>query len=201
MLLYELCKNIRVEVFIMKTGDTNESELMSRLASGEMEALAEIVDKYQSRVLSIAYRFLNDWTNAEDVSQETFLRIYRAAGSYKPQARFTTWLYRIVVNLCMDERRKQAKTPVSIEETAFLAPVDSESDSAERNETIELVKKAVSELPERQRLAVILHRYENLSYDEICEVTKWTKSAVESLLVRAYANLREKLGKMEKFPE
>ena len=201
MLLYELCKNIRIEVFMMKTGDTNESELMRRLASGEMDALAEIVERYQSKVLSIAYRFLNDWTNAEDVAQETFLRIYKAAGNYKPQARFTTWLYRIVVNLCMDEQRKMARRPVSIEETVFSASADSDSGSAERSETIELVKKAIIELPERQRLVVILHRYENLSYDEICEVTKWTKSAVESLLFRAYANLREKLKKIEKFIE
>ena len=74
---------------------------------------------------------------------------------------------------------------------------DSETSPIERKETIEIVKKAINELPERQRLAVILHRYENLSYDQICEVTQWSKSAVESLLVRAYANLREKLKKME----
>ena len=180
------------------TNSINEIEIMKRLASGEMEALSEIVKKYQYKVLSLAYRFLNDWSKAEDIAQETFIRIYKAAGTYKPQARFNTWLSRIVVNLCMDEQRKQSKAPISIEEVANSKASDSESNSLERKETIELVKKAIDELPERQKLAVILHRYESLSYDQICEVTQWSKSAVESLLVRAYANLREKLKNIEK---
>ena len=179
------------------TNSINETEIMKRLASGEMEALSEIVKKYQDKVLSLAYRFLNDWSKAEDIAQETFIRIYKAAGTYKPQARFNTWLYRIVVNLCMDEQRKQSKAPISIEEIANNKASGSESNSLERKETIELVKKAIDELPERQKLAVILHRYESLSYDQICEVTQWSKSAVESLLVRAYANLRERLKKIE----
>jgi RNA polymerase sigma-70 factor (ECF subfamily) len=183
------------------TDKISETELMSSLASGEMEALAEIVKRHQDKVLALAYRFLNDWTKAEDVAQEAFLRIHRSAANYKPQASFSTWLYRIVANLCLDERRRQTRLPLSIEDSPCDVADDSGSDAVERNETIELVQKAISELPERQRLAVILHRYENLSYDQICEVTQWTKSAVESLLVRAYANLREKLSKIEKFTE
>ena len=181
----------------MTDSQTNETELMKRLALGEMEALSEIAKKYQNKVLSLAYRFLNDWAKSEDIAQETFLRIYKAAGTYKPQASFNTWLYRIVVNLCLDEQRKQTRAPISIEETMYNGAADSETSSIERKETIEIVKKAINDLPERQRLAVILHRYENLSYDQICEVTQWSKSAVESLLVRAYANLREKLKKIE----
>lgn len=169
---------------------------MNRLASGDMAALGEIANRYQDKVLAFAYRFLNDWTKSEDIAQETFLRVYKAAGNYTPQAKFTTWLYRIVVNLCFDEQRRQSRSPASIEQAGSVVTNGSEFDAAERKETIELVKKAVSELPERQRLAVILHRYENLNHDQICEVTDWTKSAIESLLVRAYANLREKLGKI-----
>ncbi len=182
----------------MTTDQINEIELMKRLASGEMDALTEIVNKYQNKVLSLAYRFLSDWAKSEDIAQETFIRIYKAAGTYTPQARFNTWLYRIVVNLCLDEQRKQSKAPVSIEEINYNGAANSESNPIERKETIELVKKAIGKLPERQRMAVILHRYENLSYDQICEVTQWSKSAVESLLVRAYANLREKLKNIEK---
>ena len=181
----------------MTTDQVNEIELMKSLATGQMEALSEIVKKYQNKVLSLAYRFLSDWAKSEDIAQETFIRVYKAAGTYKPQASFNTWLYRIVVNLCLDEKRKQTKTPISIEETNYNGVANSESNTIERKETIELVKKAIDELPERQKLAVILHRYENLSYDQICEVTQWSKSAVESLLVRAYANLREKLIKIE----
>jgi len=180
----------------MTDSQTTETELMRRLASGEIEVLSEIVKKYQDKVLSLAYRFLNDWTKSEDIAQETFLRIYKAAGSYKPQAKFNTWLYRIVVNLCLDEQRKQSKAPISIEEINNQVD-DSQSNSLERKETVALVQNAINELPERQKLAVILHRYESLSYDQISEVTQWSKSAVESLLVRAYANLREKLKKIE----
>jgi RNA polymerase sigma-70 factor (ECF subfamily) len=185
----------------MTKDKNNENELMNRLASGDMEALGELVKRHQDRVLSVAYRFLNDWTKSEDIAQETFLRVYKAAGKYTPEAKFTTWLYRIVSNLCLDERRRQSKAPASIEQAGSVATNGSEVDTADRKETIETVKKAVLELPDRQRLAVILHRYENLSHDQICEATDWTKSAVESLLVRAYANLREKLGKIGNISE
>ncbi len=186
---------------VMAIDKTNENELMKRLASGDMAALGKIVNRHQNKVLAFAYRFCNDWTKSEDIAQETFLRVYKAAGSYTPQAKFTTWLYRIVVNLCFDEQRRQSKAPASIEQVGPNLINGSEFDDVEKKEMIELVKKAVNELPERQRLAVILHRYENLSHEQICEVTNWTKSAVESLLVRAYANLREKLGKIGNFVE
>ena len=185
----------------MTTDQVSENELMHRLTSGDMEAFGEIINRHQDKVLAFAYRFLNDWTNSEDIAQETFLRVYKAEGHYTPQSKFTTWLYRIVVNLCIDERRKQARMPVSTEQASLVITTGSELDVAEKKETIELVKKAVLALPERQRLVVILHRYEKLSHDQICEVTDWTKSAVESLLVRAYANLRKKLEKVGNFVE
>jgi len=147
--------------------------------------------------LSLSYRVLGDWHKSEDVAQETFLRVFRAVKRYKPQAKFTTWLYRIVVNLCLDERRKQRKTAATLDDANPAVLAESQSSEAERKEVVKLVKTAVSELPERQRVAVVLHRYDGLTHGEISEVTGWTQSAVESLLVRAYANLREKLGKMK----
>ena len=170
---------------------------MTRLAAGDMTALGDLARRHQDKILSLSYRVLGDWHRAEDVAQETFLRVYRAAKRYKPQAKFTTWLYRIVVNLCLDEQRKQGKTAAPLEDADPAVLAESESNAAERKEVVESVRAAVSELPERQRLVVILHRYDGLSHGEITEVTGWTKSAVESLLVRAYANLREKLGKMK----
>jgi len=177
----------------------NDTELMTRLAAGDMAALGDLAKRHQDKVLSLSYRVLGDWHRAEDVAQETFLRVYRAAKRYKPQAKFTTWLYRIVVNLCLDERRKQSKTAATLEDADPAVLAESESNAAERKEVVESVKTAVGELPERQRLVVILHRYDGLSHGEISEVTGWTQSAVESLLVRAYANLREKLDKMKDF--
>ena len=180
---------------------SNDTELMTRLAKGDMSALGDIVKKHQDKVLSLSYRVLGDWHRAEDVTQETFLRIFRAAQNYKPKAKFTTWLYRIVINLCFDEQRKRAKAAAPLEDATMAELAESDSNLAERKEVVESVKTAVNELPERQRFAVILHRYDGLSHTEIGEVTGWTTSAVESLLVRAYANLREKLNKMKYFDE
>jgi RNA polymerase sigma-70 factor (ECF subfamily) len=180
---------------------SNDTELMTRLANGDMAALGDIVKRNQGRILSLSYRILKDWHRAEDITQETFLRVYKAAKHYKPKARFTTWLYRIAINLCFDEQRKRARTAVPLEDAGPAVLAESDRDAAERKEVVESVKTAVNELPERQRIAVILHRYDGLSHTEIAEVTGWTQSAVESLLVRAYANLREKLNKMKYFDE
>lgn len=185
---------------VQKT-EYNDTQLMARLATGDMAALGEIVTRYQNNVLAFSYRYLNDWTRAEDITQETFLRVYKAAKFYKPEAKFTTWLYRIAVNLCLDEKRKYFKDPVSLDQTEIIAASESKMDVVERQEVVKLVKTALNELPERQKLAVMLHRYEGLSHNQITEVTGWSHSAVESLLVRAYANLRKKLKKLEIFME
>jgi len=174
-----------------------DEELMLRLGRRDMSALGELVRRHQGRVLEIAYRTLGQWDLAEDVAQETFLRVHRAAGKYKPKAKFTTWLYRIVVNLCLDEKRRRARNGMSLEDAAFDPQSGHDSDFAEKKEIVQLVKAAVDGLPERQRAALVLHRYEGLSHDQIAEITGWSRSAVESLLVRAYANLRKKLNKMK----
>ena len=181
--------------------ESNDAELMACLAKGEVSALGELARRHQHRVLEIAFRTLGHWDLAEDVAQETFLRIYRAAKHYRPDAQFTTWLYRIVVNLCLDEQRRRAKSAAPLESIASEGLPASDTDSAERREIAELVRAAVQELPERQRVAIVLYRYEGLNHTQISEVTGWSQSAVESLLVRAYANLREKLAKIENSSE
>ena len=185
----------------MENNDFTDSALMTRLAGGDMEALGDLARKHQERVLSLSYRVLNDWHAAEDVAQEAFLRVHRAASSYEPTARFTTWLYRIVVNLCFDAQRRQTRQAAPLDHAALEVEDEANHDAAERKELVKLVKMAVGKLPERQRTALVLHRYQGLSHGEIAEVTGWTGSAVESLLVRAYANLREKLEKMKYFVE
>lgn len=180
----------------MKEHETNDAELMAHLAKGEVSALGELARRHQDRVLEIAFRTLGHWDQAEDVAQETFLRVYRAAKNYQPQAQFTTWLYRIVVNLCLDEQRRRAKSAAPLESVAPEGLPSPDVDSVEKREIAEIVRAAVQELPQRQRVAIVLHRYEGLNHAQISEVTGWSQSAVESLLVRAYANLREKLAKI-----
>jgi len=183
----------------MTDNNPNDAELMARLAAGDTAALGELAQRHQDRVLSLSYRVMRDWDKAEDIAQEAFLRVYRSAKHYQPKALFTTWLYRIVVNLCLDEQRRNAKTAVPLEEMASEAVAASQENTAEKKELAELVQAAVNSLPDRQRMAVILHRYDGLTHEQICEVTGWTASATESLLARAYANLREKLGKIKDF--
>jgi RNA polymerase sigma-70 factor (ECF subfamily) len=185
----------------MANNATHDAELMARLARGDMPALGELARRHQGRVLELAYRTLGSWDLAEDVAQEAFLRVHRAAKRYRPTAMFTTWLYRIVINLCLDEQRKRAKSGAPLEPEVCEQIPASDHDTAEKEEIAVLVRTAVQALPERQRVAVVLHRYSGLNHAQISEATGWTQSAVESLLVRAYANLREKLRKMKNLIE
>ena len=181
----------------MTTEGTTDEQLMLKLSRQDMSALGELVQRHQQRVLELAFRTLGKWDLAEDVAQEAFLRVHRAAGSYKPKAKFTTWLYRIVVNLCLDERRRGARNGTSLDDVILEPQGKPDCDVTEKKEIAQLVRDAVNGLPERQRLTLVLHRYEGLSHRQIAEITGWSGSAVESLLVRAYANLREKLSKMK----
>jgi len=177
----------------------SDIELMARLGRGELAALGILAERYQDRILSLSYRLLGDWHKAEDVSQETFLRLRQAAGKYESKAKFTTWLYRIVHNLSLDQQRRTASDPASLEALQTDAEATSQDHPAERRELADAVQNAVAGLPDRQRQVILLHRYEGLSHEEICEVTGWSKSAVESLLVRAYENLRKKLASYQDF--
>jgi RNA polymerase sigma-70 factor (ECF subfamily) len=177
----------------------SDVELMARLGQGDRAALGALAERHQGRVLSLSYRLLGDWHRAEDVAQETFLRLRLVAGKYQPRAKFTTWLYRIVHNLSMDQRRKARSEPASLEDVPADREDAAQESPVERRELAAVVQNAVGELPERQRRVIILHRYEGLSHEEIGEVTGWSKSAVESLLVRAYENLRKRLVSYQDF--
>jgi len=172
---------------------------MARLCRGDKAALGDLSLRHQGRVQLLAYRMLGDWHLAEDVAQETFLRLLQAACTYRPEAKFTTWLYRIVYNLTVDQQRKRANAPVSLDAGQGEPQDTSGSRSMEQEELAAIVQRAISQLPERQRRVILLHRYEELSHTDIARVTGWSQSAVESLLVRAYARLREELKKTEDF--
>ena len=170
----------------------SDAELMACLGRGGMACLAELSRRHRERVRRLAYRLLGQWDDADDVAQDALLRVQRAAAAYQPTARFTTWLHRIVVNLCHDVQRRRGRQPQRLD--AVAPPVGDATPALEANETARRVADAVARLAPRQRTALILHRYEGLSHQQIAEVTGDSPAAVESLLVRAYARLRRELA-------
>lgn len=179
------------------TDAKNDVQLMALLAKGNRGALTALVKRHQNRVLEIAYRTTGDQALAEDIGQEAFLRVWRSAGRYQPTAQFSTWLYRIVVNLCLDAFKKRKALTGNPSDTP--GPDSREpSTPLDQRDRAAAVRAAVAALPERQRVAVVLHRFSGLPQRAIAEATGWTGSAVESLLVRAYAALRNSLKDLEK---
>ena len=180
----------------MVDNELTDEELVVQLGRGRMPMLAVLVRRHQQRALRLAYRSLGDWHLAEDVVQESFLRVNRAARKYRPDAKFGTWFYRIVVNLCMDElrkhhRRTEASANVAAEATGAT---DSPNHQEESTELRRAVHQALDKLNERERLAVVLHRFEGQSHRQIAEIMETSASAIESLLVRAYRKLRQELA-------
>jgi RNA polymerase sigma-70 factor (ECF subfamily) len=184
-------------------------ELMARIAEGDEDAFEILVHRHQTSVLNLVYRFIGDRTQAKDLAQEVFIRVWQAAGSYQPKAKFTTWVYRITANLCFNElksaRRKKwfsfnrsdEDGVHTFEETlAYSAP--SAEDILLEKERSRQISDALQSLPENQRMALILKRYDDLSHQEIAQVIGCSVSAVDSLLVRAKRTLQEKLKNYEK---
>jgi RNA polymerase sigma-70 factor, ECF subfamily len=187
------------------TEKTESSEnLMARVASGDDEAFEILVNRHQTSILNLIYRFVGDRAQAKDLAQEVFLRVWQAAKTYKPEAKFTTWIYRIATNLCLNElksaRRKRwfslHRTGEDAEKTLEETLPDG-SPSAEdlllTRERTRRIADALQNLPANQRMALVLRRYDDLPYEEIARVMDCSVSAVESLLVRAKRTLQEKL--------
>lgn len=181
----------------MATEKNTDAELMAKLKADDISALGELARRHQGNVVALAYRTMGRWDHAEDIAQEVFLKVYRAAGRYKPKAKFSTWLYRVTLNLCIDHQRRNAKRGVAFDPSSLENKGVEYADGVEREEISQIVRNAVMQLPQRQRQALVLYRYQGLSYDEICDVMETSRPAVESLLVRAYANLRKKLAKLK----
>jgi RNA polymerase sigma-70 factor (ECF subfamily) len=171
----------------------SDEQLMSRAAEGDMEAFERLVERNQQRALNIAHRFLGHTARAEDVVQEAFLKILDRADSYRPTAKFATYLYSVIWRLCIDTYRK--KTPSALESAP---PQQSKAEGPDqavmRQERRRTVRAAVEALPPRQRMAALLKYFEDMSYEEIAGVMDCTTSAVDSLLSRAREKLREDLG-------
>ena len=170
---------------------------MADIASGGTSELGRLYLRHRERTIALAYRILGNWSRAEDISQEAFLRVYKAAGKYRPDAEFTAWLYRIVVNLCIDEKRRIKRSRDIVQSYEYLhAAYKKSPNSREDKDVTEVVHEAIRKLNRRQRMAVVLHKIEGLSHAEISNKTGWSRSSIESLLVRAYKKLRKELINM-----
>jgi RNA polymerase sigma-70 factor (ECF subfamily) len=189
-----------------RQGENDDIAAMKRLASGESRALEELVERHRKRVLNVAYRYMGDPVAAEDLAQEAFIRVYQARKRYKPTAKFSTWLYRIVTNLCLSALRKeQVRKAFSLDSSLETQEGEFRTDRSgrhasppgaklEREEVADVVRRAVQALPENQRMAVILNRYAGLGYQEVAKSMELSPMAVKSLLNRARNNLKEKLS-------
>jgi RNA polymerase sigma-70 factor (ECF subfamily) len=184
-------------------------DLMARIAEGDEDAFEILVNRHQASILNLIYRFIGDRTDAKDLAQEVFLRVWQAAKSYEPKAKFTTWIYRITANLCINElkssRRKKWFQFLRSDADNEIQGEKDFSDGSPSSEDLLLAKersrqitKALQSLPENQRMAMILKRYDDLSCEEIGRIMGCSVSAVESLLVRAKRTLQEKLKNFEK---
>ncbi len=183
-----------------------DNQLMQKAGSGNRAAFKELVKKHQGTVTGIIYRYTGNHNEVEDLAQDIFLKIYKAASSYVPRAQFKTWLYKVVANHCLNFFRSQKRKaiitsldqPLSEDYNPHIQRTDEQKKQPEiilqQQELQIALKRALSELPERQRMAIILHRFEGLSYKEVATILGSSLSAVESLIFRAMNNLKEKLS-------
>jgi RNA polymerase sigma-70 factor, ECF subfamily len=182
-----------------------DAEVMLRVKAGDQSAFDFLVQKYRRPLVSFMYRMARNTAAAEDLAQEVFLRVYRSRQTYEASAKFTTWLYRIATNLAVnharDTRKERPEVTVSLdepdEETGMTMDVADGTMTAEqglvRRERMLAIRSKVEALPERQRVAVIMHKYQQMDYKQISDVLKLSESATKSLLFRAYESLREQL--------
>jgi RNA polymerase sigma-70 factor, ECF subfamily len=182
-----------------------DAEVMLRVKAGDQSAFDYLVQKYRRPLVSFMYRMARNAAAAEDLAQEVFLRVYRSRETYEASAKFTTWLYRIATNLAVnharDTRHERPEVTVSLDEPdeesgTTLDVADTKITAEEelvRRERMMAIRSKVEALPERQKIAVIMHKYQQMDYKQISEVLKLSESATKSLLFRAYETLREQL--------
>jgi RNA polymerase sigma-70 factor, ECF subfamily len=182
-----------------------DADVMLRVKAGDDSAFDFLVQKYRRPMISFMYRMAHNSAAAEDLAQEVFLRVYRSRANYEASAKFSTYLYRIATNLAAnharDTRHERAENQVSIDEpdteTGLTVDVADSSLTVEehilRRERMAAIRQRVQDLPERQRTAVIMHKYQQMDYKQISQVLKLSESATKSLLFRAYETLRTQL--------
>jgi len=176
---------------------------MLRVAQGDTVAFEQLIEVHQARVVRTIVKMLGDELDAEDIAQQVFLRVWNSAHRYQPTAKFTTWLFKITRNLVLNEMRRRKRHPVTAleheEEGHHFQAVDHQAQTPDESLVTEEIQGAIAQaiesLPEPQRMAIILRRYEEMPYEEIAEVLKISVSAVKSILFRARTELRVQLKK------
>ena len=183
----------------------SDAAIMLRVATGDESSFNYLVGKYHRAMIHFLFRMVRNQAIAEELAQEVFLRVYRSRESYRAEAKFTTWLYRVATNLAVNHARdtKHERSAQTIyldapdEETGTTPDVADDEPSVEqrlmRDERMAAIRTHVMALPERQRMAVLMHKYQGMDYRQIGEVLKLSESATKSLLFRAYQTLRDKL--------
>ena len=185
-----------------------DTALFLHVRDGERAAFDELMRRYEGRILNVVCRTIGGPAGAEDLAQEVFLKVYRARRRFVPKAKFSTWIYTITVNLCLNHlrsrssglhaipRRSLSDGPggASLESQVADARSESPADAAGRSEMAERVRAAVDALPDAQRVALVLNRFEGVSYEELGAVLGLTVPAVKSLLFRARENVRKSLA-------
>ena len=179
-----------------------DEELVARSKTGDIDSFNQLVKRWERPIFALAYRTLGREEDARDVTQETFLRAFRALSGFKGDAKFSSWLYRIALNLCRDWMRKERRTPlvavpegVDVEQMAAeRGPVETVEDLAARAELHREVAKAMELLPAEQRQAIILKEYHGLTFQEIADLMKCPLSTVKTRVYQGLSTLRKQLG-------
>jgi RNA polymerase sigma-70 factor (ECF subfamily) len=176
---------------------------MALVKKGDVEAFRELIEAHQNRVIGTVAKMLGDESDAPDIAQQVFVRIWRSAPRYEPTAKFTTWLFKITRNLVFNELRRRKRHPtfsldrIAEEDDRPRQAADQSSkppDTALLDEEMQAaIQHAIDELPEVQRMAIVLRRYEDISYEEIGRILDLSVPAVKSVIFRARTELREKL--------
>jgi len=184
----------------------SDVQLMLDVKAGDDASFDFLLVKYRSPLVNFLYRMVRDRAMAEDLAQDVFLRVYLARKAYVPSAKFTTWLFRIAANVALNSVRDNRHQKMQV---LLGAPVADEQDPAPRDlparemridehllerDRVEFIQRAIASLPEKQRAAVLLHKYQEMDYAEIAKVLDCTEAALKSLLFRAYESLREQLA-------
>ena len=176
---------------------------MERVKQGDTEAFRELIEAHQQKVIGTVTKMLGDTSDGEDIAQQVFVRIWKSAPRYEPTAKFTTWLFKITRNLVFNELRRRKRAPLQSLDTSDhpdyepLQMPDRKEKAPDtailETEMQEAIQQAIDSLPETQRMAIVLRRYDEFSYEEIGEILGLSVPAVKSVLFRARAELQEKL--------